>query len=476
MKDKYDIVLLGAGIMSATLAALLHETHPSLTMLIVEGLDKPALESSAALNNAGTGHSGFCELNYTKLENNKVDISKAVEVNKAFLQSKEFWRKLVVAGHITNDFINEVPHISFVSGCENSYHLQLRHAEMQKNHLFSDMEFTRDFDIITEWAPLLTEGRNPTDYVAATRVMRGTDVDYGNLTRQLMKYVSTFADVQYNAQVTRVEQLFGWNVKINDNIWIEAKHIFVGAGGNALTILQNSEIKEIEGYGGVPVSGQWLVCTNRDTVAKHAAKVYGKPSVGAPPMSVPHLDTRIINGDKQLIFGPYAGFSTKFLKTGSRWDLFASIRLKNIGVILKSALGNFSLTKYLVTEVLKGKRAKFRTLKQYYPNAIKSDWKLVQAGQRVQVIKNDNGKATIEFGTEVVGSSDGTIISLLGASPGASTAVHIMVDVIRKMQLPVNEGDRNIEDVVTVNMDENYSNHLENFWKYNCKNKFGSFE
>lgn len=459
MMKTYDVVLVGTGIMSATLAALLHELHPSLSILIIEKLPAPALESSNGFNNAGTGHSGFCELNYTTFKDGVVDISKAVEVNKAFLQSKQFWEHLVSLGVLKPNFINRVPHMSFVVGIEDVFVLEKRYEALKKHFLFSDMQFSSSFQEIKEWAPLIMEGSNETDKVAATRVEKGTDVDFGNLTRQLIKHAATFADIAYNAELKDIKKSGEfWDLSVNGYNVI-CKYVFVGAGGAALPLLQKSGIPEIDGYGGFPVSGQWLICNNKEVIKRHDAKVYGKAAVGSPPMSVPHLDTRIVNGEKHLMFGPYAGFSTKFLKKGNFFDLFKSINLKNIGTMLKAGLSNFGLTKYLVSEVLKTKYEKFEILKSYYPNAKKEDWKLFTAGQRVQVIKKKNGKAVIEFGTEVVGSSDGTIIGLLGASPGASTAVHIMLDVINKMNLPT-EGKK-LSDIITPEITESNYHVIE---------------
>jgi malate dehydrogenase (quinone) len=209
--------------------------------------------------------------------------------------------------------------------------------------------------------------------------------------------------------------------------------VFVGAGGMSLNLLQKSGIKEIRGYGGFPVSGVWLRCDNPEVVARHKAKVYGKASVGAPPMSVPHLDTRVVEGNTSLLFGPYAGFTPKFLKNGSVADLLASLRLHNIGPMLAVALGNFSLVRYLVSEVFASRGKRLQALWDFYPSANPDDWYELTAGQRVQVIKPDRKKVgVLQFGTEVVTSADGSIAGLLGASPGASTAAAIMIDVLER--------------------------------------------
>jgi malate dehydrogenase (quinone) len=212
-----------------------------------------------------------------------------------------------------------------------------------------------------------------------------------------------------------------------------ARFVFVGAGGYALNLLQKSGIKEIRGYGGFPVSGEFLRTDNPEIVARHVAKVYGKAAVGSPPMSVPHLDLRVVDGTGSLMFGPYAGFSPKFLKTGSLVDLFASIRWHNLVPMVAAGLGNLGLVKYLVGQLLARPSTKFRELQQFFPKAQPEDWYKIIAGQRVQVIKKDKKKlGVLQFGTEVITSADGSIAGLLGASPGASTAVPIMLRLIEK--------------------------------------------
>jgi malate dehydrogenase (quinone) len=434
MNEKnYDLVLIGAGIMSATLATMIMETRPTLKLLIIEKLDKPAMESSSALNNAGTGHAGLCELNYTKVVNDVVDISKAINVNKQFNQSKQFWSYLVEKNVIKNTFIHNIPHISFVSGSESVQNLAKRWEALKSNENFDNMEFTKDSNILKKWIPLIMSGRSLNEPIAATKVDNGTDVDFGNLTNQLIDYLSKSVEIVFNKTVLDItKKSDSWSIDIGDRT-VLTKNVFVGAGGAALTLLQKSNIPEINGYGGFPVSGKWLICKNKDIINKHNAKVYGESSVGTPPMSVPHLDTRIINGEKVLLFGPYAGFSTKFLKYGKKSDLFKSLNLNNIGTMLSAGANNIDLTKYLIGEILKDKQKRFDKLKEYYPEANINDWEDSIAGQRVQVIKNENGHAIIEFGTEIIASSDGTMIGLLGASPGASTSVSIMLNVIDKM-------------------------------------------
>ena len=150
-------------------------------------------------------------------------------------------------------------------------------------------------------------------------------------------------------------------------------------------------------------------------------------------MSVPHLDTRYVNGKRSLLFGPYAGFSTNFLKNGSYLDLPLSIRPSNIIPMLAVAKDNMDLTAYLIKEVAKRHGDKVEALREYYPEAKDGDWELITAGQRVQIIKKDPKKGgVLQFGTEVIAGRDGTIGALLGASPGASTAVPIMIELLQK--------------------------------------------
>ena len=214
---------------------------------------------------------------------------------------------------------------------------------------------------------------------------------------------------------------------------VHTRFIFIGAGGGSLTLLEKSDIPEGDGYGGFPVSGQWLRCTNPEVINRHHAKVYGKAAVGAPPMSVPHLDTRVIEGKTELLFGPYAGFSTRFLKHGSLFDLPKSIKINNILPMMSAGLKNIPLTKYLIEQVRQSPEDRLEALQEYLPNAKMEDWELEIAGQRVQVIKKDaEGGGVLEFGTEVVNAADGSIAALLGASPGASTAVSIMLDLLHR--------------------------------------------
>jgi malate dehydrogenase (quinone) len=430
--------------MSATLGTLLHELEPTWKILIVERLSAVGHESSNAWNNAGTGHSALCELNYTpERPDGSIAIDSAVSVNEQFQVSRQFWSWLVSEKIIPDpaSFIHQSPHMSFVWGEANVAYLRKRFDALRDHPLFMGMEFSEDPLEIARWAPLLIDGRKKGEPLAATRFVSGSDVDFGALTRSLVdRLVADGVSIALDYRVNRLKKMAdgGWRLNLRAEIGstpsdVEASFVFVGAGGMSLNLLQKSGIKEIRGYGGFPVSGVWLRCDNPEVVALHKAKVYGKASVGAPPMSVPHLDTRVVEGNTSLLFGPYAGFTPKFLKNGSVTDLFASLRLHNIGPMLAVGLGNFSLLRYLVSEVFASRGKRLQALWDFYPSADPDDWYELTAGQRVQVIKPDRKKVgVLQFGTEVVTSADGSIAGLLGASPGASTAAAIMIDVLER--------------------------------------------
>src|SRR5690606_21406978 len=275
---------------------------------------------------------------------------------------------------------------------------------------------------------------------AATRVPAGTDVDFGALTHQLFDALrARGVEVITNREVRSIRRRSDgtWRMKWRNTIGrtpgrTDARFVFVGAGGWALKLLQSPGIPEISGYGVFPIGGQFLKTTNPKIVARHRAKVYSQASVGAPPMSVPHLDTRVVDGEASLMFGPFATFSPKFLKQGRITDIIAQVRPGNLWPMLKVAIDNPSLITYLVGELLKNHAKKVDSLRTFMPTAKDEDWELIQAGQRAQVMKKDAKKGgVLQFGTEVVTGADGSIAGLLGASPGASTAASIMLGLLK---------------------------------------------
>jgi malate dehydrogenase (quinone) len=443
-ESECDVVLIGAGIMSATLGTLLRKLDASLRIVVFERLDRAAAESSDAWNNAGTGHAGYCELNYTpRSTDGTVDCSKAVKIAAQFAQSIELWRALVACGDLprTPSFIRQVPHLSFVTGDEDIAFLRTRARQLAASHLFGDLEYSEDRGQIAEWIPLVMDGRDGGVPVAATRMMRGADVNFGALARGMVAALdreSGFAvELQHEVKDLHRDgrrwRLDVRNLETGDERTVRANFVFIGAGGYSLSLLERAGIPEAKGYGAFPVSGQWLRCTNRDVITRHHAKVYGKAEVGAPPMSVPHLDTRWIGEQQELLFGPYAGFTTKFLKEGSWLDLLGSIGIHNVRAVVSAGLQNLDLTRYLVGQSMLSADERVALLRRYCPTANGDDWELQIAGLRVQIIKSDGrGGGELKFGTEVVTSADGSVAALLGASPGASTAVSIMIDLLQR--------------------------------------------
>ncbi len=440
-----DVVLVGGGVMSATLGMMLRQLDPSLDIVMVERLDHVAHESTDGWNNAGTGHAGYCELNYTpETDDGDVAIERALKINAQFEVSLQFWSYLVEQGVLPEpeSFINRTPHQSFVWGEKDVAFLKRRFERLSAHHLFREMEYTESPDELEQWMPLVVQHRDPMQRVAATRIKHGADVDFGSLTRSMVEYLESQPnfELMLSSPVHYIDQRDNgrWKVRVRNQktgelTKLEAGFVFLGAGGGALPMLQKSGIDEARGYGGFPVSGQWLVCRKPEIVEQHHAKVYGKAPIGAPPMSVPHLDTRIINGEPALLFGPFAGFTTRFLKQGSVFDLFGSVKPTNLRPMLSVSKSNMDLTRYLIGEVFQSHSDRVASLRNFFPDAREEDWELKMAGQRVQIIKQvEGGGGKLEFGTEIVAAQDGTLAALLGASPGASTAANAMLDVLER--------------------------------------------
>ncbi|MGH8386379.1 MAG: malate dehydrogenase (quinone) [Pseudomonas sp.] len=443
---KVDVLLIGGGIMSATLGVWLNELEPGTSMQMIERLDGVALESSNGWNNAGTGHSALAELNYTpEDENGKVSIPKAVEINESFQISRQFWAWQVQQGVLKNprSFINSTPHMSFVWGDDNIKFLKKRYEALQASPLFAGMQYSEDPAVIKKWVPLMMEGRDPNQKVAATWSPIGTDVNFGEITRQFVAHLQTTPkfDLKLSSEVQDItkNEDGSWrvsykNLKDGSKTETDAKFVFIGAGGGALHLLQKSGIPEAKEYAGFPVGGSFLVTENPTIAEQHLAKAYGKASVGAPPMSVPHLDTRVLDGKRVILFGPFATFSTKFLKEGSYLDLLTTTTTHNVWPMTKVGIKEYPLVEYLAGQLMLSDEDRLNALKEYFPNAKAEDWRLWQAGQRVQIIKRDEAAGgVLKLGTEIVASQDGTIAGLLGASPGASTAAPIMLTVLQKV-------------------------------------------
>ncbi|WP_372966396.1 malate dehydrogenase (quinone) [Marinobacter sp.] len=440
-----DVVLVGGGVMSATLGMMLKQLDPSLDIVMLERLDHVAHESTDGWNNAGTGHAGYCELNYTpETDDGDVEVARALQINAQFEVSLQFWSYLVEQGVLPepSSFINRTPHQSFVWGEKDVAFLKRRFERLKAHHLFREMEYSENPEELAQWMPLVVGKRDPMEKVAATRIKHGSDVDFGSLTRNMVKWLETQPnfELMVSSPVHYIDQRDNgrWklrvkNQKTGEMTKLETGFVFLGAGGGALPLLQKSGIDEARGYGGFPVSGQWLVCQKPEIVNEHHSKVYGKAPIGAPPMSVPHLDTRIINGEPALLFGPFAGFTTRFLKQGSVFDLFGSVRATNLRPMLSVSKSNMDLTRYLIGEVFQSHSDRVNALRNFFPEAKEEDWRLQMAGQRVQIIKQtEEGGGKLEFGTEIVAAKDGSLAALLGASPGASTAANAMLNVLER--------------------------------------------
>ncbi|WP_072314295.1 malate:quinone oxidoreductase [Agrococcus sp. Marseille-P2731] len=444
MTKTIDVALIGGGIMSATLGALLHRLEPTWSIAIFERLSEVGLESSNPWNNAGTGHAALCELNYMpEGKDGSMTTAKAVDINEQFQLSRQLWASFVEDGTLPDPkgFISPTPHMTFVWGDDNVDYLRRRWELLKDEPLFAGMEYSEDAEVIRSWAPTLIPGRKKSQRIAATRSTDGTDVDFGALTRMLIgKLQDDGAALSTDVTVTGLKRLPAgdWRIKLRREVGqakfeVNARFVFVGAGGGALKLLQKARIPEAKGFAGFPISGAFLRTDNPEVVARHTAKVYGKASVGAPPMSVPHLDTRVVDGEASLLFGPYAGWSPKYLKTGSYTDMFETIKGHNIWPMARAGLANLDLVSYLFGEVFASRQQRLDALREFMPDAKDEDWRLIVAGQRVQVMKKDAEKGgVLQFGTELVTGADGTIAGLLGASPGASTAVHVMLTLFER--------------------------------------------
>jgi len=439
-----DVVLIGSGVMSSNLGALLKRLQPDLSIQVYEVTEELAQESSHGWNNAGTGHAGICELSYTpkREADGSVNVTKVIEIFEQFEQSKLFWSYAVASGMVDEpkEFITPVQHLSFVHGQEQVDFLKARHAGMSAHHFFAPLEYSTDRETIGSWAPLLTEGR-PSGPIAATKMDAGTDVNFGAISRKLLGWLGKQdgCGIASGHRVTDLQKTEnGWlltvkNLATGATFQNNAKFVFVGAGGGSLPLLQKSGIAEAKGLGGFPIGGQWLVCDNPEIVARHQAKVYGQALDAAPTMAVPHLDTRILDGKKTLLFGPFAAWTTKFLhQQGSYLDLPLSVKPDNLATLIKIGIHNLDLVKYLVQQGTQSMADRMKVLHVFYPDAKPEDWKLIDAGIRVQAIKKTDGEAGIvHYGTEVITDQDRSISALLGASPGASVCVNIVLEVIK---------------------------------------------
>ena len=479
LNSKYDAVLVGAGIMSATLALLISEVFPEIHILVIETLSSPGKESTGAFNNAGTGHAANCELNYTPIDkNNSINLEKAISINNAFEQTLNLWANLYERDLINiKNFLTFVPHISFVNNENDADFLKRRFQLMKKCREFHDMKFTTSHEEISNWAPLIMKNRDKKQKIAATILKRGTDINFEALTREYIKYLSKKSKIEFcfNTKLINLKKIKTneWELYLNKNgnkTILKTNFVFIGAGGKTINLLQRSNIPESKIYGGFPVSGKWLISENQELNLNHHAKVYSKAPIGSPPMSVPHLDSRLIDGKKYLLYGPFAGFTTKFLKRGSYFDLFDSFKKDNFISIFDVGFKNFELIKYLVSQSTKNHSSRIRDLQEIMPSACEDDWYLKNAGQRVQIIKKTRNGGVLKFGTEIVNSSDGSLFALLGASPGASTAVNIMLQILKKSNF-YNENDADLNEkinkLIPLNSAGLNNNDLENIKRRN---------
>ncbi|OBI94476.1 malate:quinone oxidoreductase [Mycobacterium sp. 1245805.9] len=429
--------------MSATLGALLRRLEPDWSITLIERLDAVAAESSSPWNNAGTGHSALCELNYTpENPDGSIDISKAVRINEQFQVTRQFWAYAVENGILTDrGFLNPVPHASFVRGARRVDYLRRRQRALAGNPLFARTELIDDPDEFARRLPFMAAKRDFSEPTALNWAADGTDVDFGSLARQLVGFcVRGGATALFGHEVRNLTRQSdgSWTLQVRNRRTgekhrLNTKFVFVGAGGDALPLLQKSGIKEVRGYAGFPIGGRFLRADNPTLTAAHRAKVYGTPAPGAPPLGALHLDLRFVNGKSWLVFGPFAGWSPKFLKHGHFTDLPRSVKPDNLVSMLGVGATQLTLVNYLIRQLRLSEPDRVRALREFAPSATDSDWQLTVAGQRVQVIRRDRRRGgALDFNTTVLGAADGSIAGLLGGSPGASTAVPAMLDVLQR--------------------------------------------
>ncbi|GAC66623.1 malate:quinone oxidoreductase [Gordonia soli] len=438
-----DVVLIGGGIMSTTLGAMLAVVQPDWRILLVERADTLASESSGPWNNAGTGHMGLCELNYMP---DPADGRTPARIARQFHLTRQWWAFLAMSGLVDPArFVHATPHMDVVFGADDVAYLRERHRTLVGDPLFAELRYSEEPGEIAEWAPLVMRGRSSDEPIAATWHPGGTDVDFGALTTATADIIAdNGGEILLRHEVRSLTRTpdGGWIVsgrRTDDadghsgRFTIHARrHVFVGAGGLALRLLQRAGLPEVRGYAVLPVGAAFFRCSTPSVVAAHTAKVYGQAAVGAPPMSVPHLDARVVDGRRHLLFGPYATFSTRLLKSGSLTDAFTTLRWRNLPVIAAAMWHNLALIRFLIVQLLATRSRKFEQLRRFLPTAVDGDWELIPAGQRAQlVVPDESAVGAIHQGTELVTSADRSISGVLGASPGASTAVTIMVDVLR---------------------------------------------
>jgi malate dehydrogenase (quinone) len=434
-----NVVIVGAGIMGTTFAVLAKEMAPDLDITILERLDSAGAGNSSAFWNAGTGHEANCELNYTPVDEEVISVEKALKIHAQFNVAKQFWAYLVEKGVMKDPktFINQTRHCTIVS--ESAIEeLRLRFSEMSAHHFFEHMRYSEDFDEIKSWIPYTMDERPRDEKMAATVVETGTDVNFGALTEQMAAHAVNDLGVriEYGTHVKRVHKspTGRWIIEAvtrGEPVQHRADVLFVGAGGGAFPLLKKSHLPFVHRFAGFPVGGRFLQAPIREDQADYyRAKTYGKAKVGAPPMSVPHLDLRVVDGKHYLLFGPFASFNLVLERGRGFLDYLRSIRLHDIPNLLNVTLEHFALVKYLVSETFKGEKSMLAELDEFAPGlSRKFDWKPINAGQRVQIIRDGD----LQMGTEILVSRDKTYGTLLGASPGASVSPEVMLRCLEQL-------------------------------------------